>query len=974
MKTTNRKPGLILLLPLLWFDLSTTGVEAQTFIRNRDFLNLGSPEPYLNYGREPYEPYPTITNSRNRYDRLGGYLFRGFDVFRWEISRPGVSNISNRADQYGGWFNNVVILNDSYRGWDFGLTMGEDIRMKLTDLTVKDPRYFGVLFDGASSDNRFTLLLRQGGFIHNVGRFSKFQQTTERSPVLAFGGHWETKLGDILKVGATYFNQRMVDTHNEDGSFFRGDMPHNMLPPSKITVAVEDDSPEDGGTPAVVYGVDIIITGTSQGQPFRITSIDTDPDYNSALEAGAPTGGTPGEDGAQVVQGSGDRVLYHFTMPEIVLPSAEEYVAESNYSFRGLTIEAIRFVADVAGDYRIGVRQEHLFFDEKAHQKNVERLAEGDDRYEEGGSRFVNPFTGLKGDDSLLSPSEAVEAGHEGVFKSWPLDPPDATLAAIQFKDYKWDQYPGQVYYTVLRSEGRNTNRQQVTFSYGLPTGQALYGMNGELTLKGFTVNGEFVVNPQSFIFPIGSNAGRRHSKRSWAYFVNATKDVKSLELGGELFNLDADYSGNYDSFRGGIPFFTDRGIQGPEMEEFFVMHDNDDNDQWPDDFLQERLEADKVDGGIFPGLDENMDLVPDSDQNLNGQPDWTEPILFYDAEPPEFTYGIDFNNNGVVDYRENDRLPDYPYPRDRKGWHTFVLRDGLGSFGNWISLGTYRMDAAAEGSKANAIYGRYEYGYLSPFLGNLKLNADVKWVEDDIRDDVYIWRDLSDERILSPFPQYTGDRIEEWDLNSQWLPPPPDPLKMRNSFVSTLFFESRYKQVTGLNVINNVQWLRNSQREDEFEDGSIQDQDVLSLTTMVNKVDYTIRLGDLSIRPMFKHLLLRRHSQAEEVDGNGSQESFSIYSPILRTKLLLTSKSDLQVAFQGFPFWKYRRNDRVDDLESFKEWTFLVMMSNRSDQYGFNLGSQFGWMKTSREYDAQSRKIDDRDNSRIFLDIVAGW
>ena len=27
----------------------------------------------------------------------------------------------------------------------------------------------------------------------------------------------------------------------------------------------------------------------------------------------------------------------------------------------------------------------------------------------------------------------------------------------------------------------------------------------------------------------------------------------------------------------------------------------------------------------FFPGLDENMDLVPDSDQNLNGQPDWTE-------------------------------------------------------------------------------------------------------------------------------------------------------------------------------------------------------------------------------------------------------------------------------------------------------------------------------------------------------------
>ena len=130
----------------------------------------------------------------------------------------------------------------------------------------------------------------------------------------------------------------------------------------------------------------------------------------------------------------------------------------------------------------------------------------------------MNPYTGLKGDDALLNPLEAEEAGHE-VFKTWPLNPPDATLAGIQFKDYKWDQYPGEVYYTVLRSEGRNANRQQVTFSYGLPTGQALYGMNGELTLKGFTVNGEFVANPQNFIFPVGSNAGKRHSKRQLGIF-----------------------------------------------------------------------------------------------------------------------------------------------------------------------------------------------------------------------------------------------------------------------------------------------------------------------------------------------------------------------------------------------------------------------------------------------------------------------
>ena len=81
-----------------------------------------------------------------------------------------------------------------------------------TDLTFHDPRFFGILFDGASSDNRFTLMLSQGGDLLNTAKFSTFRATTERSPVLIFGGHWETKLGNVLTLGATYFNQHMANT------------------------------------------------------------------------------------------------------------------------------------------------------------------------------------------------------------------------------------------------------------------------------------------------------------------------------------------------------------------------------------------------------------------------------------------------------------------------------------------------------------------------------------------------------------------------------------------------------------------------------------------------------------------------------------------------------------------------------------------------------------------------------------------
>jgi hypothetical protein len=975
------KTGLVLLGALFLGVWLATEVVAQTQLRNREFLNLSPSEEYQNYGRKEYEPYPQIISARNRYDRLGNFLMRGHKVFNWQLQRPGFSEINTRSEQYLGWFNAVIILNDSYRGWNYGLTLGEDIRTKLSDLTMQDPRYFGIRLDGQSADNKLTLLLSQGGSLASTSpnpKFSTFQATKERSSVMMFGGRWETQLGSALKVGATYFNHHMLDTFNESGSFLKGDTPYSMLAPSFITVAVEDDSPEND-SPAVAYAMAIVVTGESQGQPIRLTSLEGDPDFDPILN---PTieGGTFVAGGGRSVSGVGERVTYTFQMPESVLPDPGDFALDPNAPLGGITIESVRFVADVAGDYRIGVKQQHLYFDGDLHESNL-----NNDRVP-GDRRYANPYTGLTGDDALLTPSEAIAAGNEDVFKQWPVEPNESFGIVNPFTQFKWDTPdPSNVFYTVARAEGGGVNptgRKRVEFDYGIPTGQALYGLDGELNVKGLHVKGEFITNPQYFIFPVGSNAGKRFSKRAWAYFINASKEVGPFEAGAEIFNLQADYSGNYDSRRGGVPFFTDDSSAGSQMQEMFVMTDNDDNDQWPDDLNVELPSADKQESGIFPGLDENRDWVPDTDQNLNSIPDWQEPILFYDADPAEFVYGIDFNNNGVVDYRENDNLPDYPYRRDRKGYHLFITRDNLGRFGKWLSLGYYSMEQEAGPGEANSVYARYYQNIVSPYFGKLSVNFDTKWVEDSVRDDVYIWRDLSERRIESPFPQLTGRNIEERDLNSQLIPPTTDPLLMRKSWVNNLFAESRYSPILDLNIINNLQWTSNKQSDDEFDDGVVQEENTLSQMTMINKIDYTLRLGKLDIKPMFKHLLLRERSDRVEkvngagelVIGTGNIRSFSIYTPILRIRYDLTTKSNLQLGFQGFPFWQYRSVDRVDKSQDFDEWNLVFMMSNRSDYYGFALASQFGWTKTSRTYDDKVNSALDLDNSSIFFDIIAGF
>ena len=960
------------LLAFVCWGMLGADAEAQTFLRNRDFLNLGHPEAYLNYGRKEYDPYPAVINARNRYDRLGNYLSRGFNVFTWEFSRPGTSNINTRTAQYLGWFTNLVMLNDSYKGWNYRVTLGEDIRAKFSDLTFSDPRFFGILLDGASSDNKFTLMLSQGGDLLNIPKFSTFKATNERSPVLIFGGHWETKLGNVLKMGATYFNQHMANTQDANGSFLKGDTPYSMLPPSFIEVIIEDDSPDDIGNSATIYDVDIVIIGESQGQRVRLTSIEGDDAYDSDLKMVDPVGGLVG--GVEV--SGGQREVYRFKMPVFNLPDDVAYSSDPGALNPGLTMKSVRFVADIEGDYKISVRQQHLSFSRRNHGKNVTKAADGDDRYLPGGKSYINPFTGLKGDDAI-KPLEDVLNENPEAFKQWPVAPDPAISQSTSYLQYKWDLLdPSSVSYTVMRSDDTGTGRKMVEFDYGIPTGQALYGLDWDLTLKGLKVKGELVTNPQYFLFPVGSNAGERFDKRALGYFLTAEKELGPFEIGAEVFNMDPDFSGNYDSIRGGVPFFSDDCVTCPQMQEMFVMTDNDDNDQWPDEMNNERPSSEKADSGIFPGLDENNDLIPDSDQNFNGIADWTEPILFYDADPPEFIYGIDFNNNGVVDYRENDALPDYPYPRDRKGIHFVATKKGLGRFGKWASVGYYSMEEPAGGGESNAAYARYEHTFVSPYFGKIRINEDIKVVKDDIRDDVYIWKDVGfTERLPSPFPHLSGNQIEARDLNSQLFPPDVDPLTMRNSLVNTLFLGSTFKQISGLNIINNIQWIRNAQSDDIFDDGTQQTAGVLSTITMVNKLDYTISAGNLSIRPMFKHLLLREHSDVlKDATGQGSIRFFSIYAPILRTRFDLTPKSNLQLGFQGFPFWRHTNRDRVDERNDFKEWTMVLMMSNRSDHYGYNLASQFGLIKTNREFDDDTRSSDSFDNSRIFFDIVAGF
>ena len=111
-----------------------------------------------------------------------------------------------------------------------------------------------------------------------------------------------------------------------------------------------------------------------------------------------------------------------------------------------------------------------------------------------------------------------------------------------------------------------------------------------------------------------------------------------------------------------------------------------------------------------------------------------------FDSDPPEFVYGIDLNNNDVPDFRENDDKPDYPYPRDQKGRHLFLRFNRIGVLGDHLTLGYYLNRQIAGGGRARSLYLRYESTYDKAQVGQVKINYDLKKVEDDIQDHTYLY------------------------------------------------------------------------------------------------------------------------------------------------------------------------------------------------------------------------------------------
>ena len=374
----------------------------------------------------------------------------------------------------------------------------------------------------------------------------------------------------------------------------------------------------------------------------------------------------------------------------------------------------------------------------------------------------------------------------------------DVEIGLVLANDYKVEvasnkqtnQLGAPVFLTVMRAPGNvkdGANQAFHRFRYGLPTGNRLLGFDLSINgVAGFDLKGEYVRNYQYRRFPNENfiNDQTLATNNAEAFYVTAQKRTYPWTLFGEVFSMDADYS-----TRAFIPNSEGEVFYDNEQQSIFeFVDDNDDQDELPDwtrRYLGPRVNTRQgigllTDSAVFPGIDENNDDLSDFNRNFNRLPDYDEPFLRMEVDPPDFLFGVDMNNNGVIDRFEDDNEADYPYKRGHRGYNTYVgveITPGVHAMAG--HLDERLLDTDRENTTSYLLLTATKK--IPRHKLRLRLISNPRKVADDIPEDVFLWTETPGTRGGSRFVR--------------------DPLAARDAFVNTTYMDLHYDRAVSFST-----------------------------------------------------------------------------------------------------------------------------------------------------------------------------
>ncbi|MBT4483511.1 MAG: hypothetical protein HOC71_07520 [Candidatus Latescibacteria bacterium] len=931
-----------------------------------------------NYGRTGYQKYGRSVINRQanpKYDSFGNYIMYGVRAYEWTEERMNSrhlrkglaesyskiykTNPMDGAEYYREYLNKLIVVNESQKAFSTRFIVGDEIRVKFSPLTVDMAALNGIRWDFNFGENNITFINSRADIPMWLSRdFITDEIGMRQLPVLLTGAHYERKLG-VFNVSANYVNTYRSDSaQSRQSNSITGSIHYDPQDVLMLVVKVEDGSRFDGNGPRL-YDIYPVIDGKKRPELLvGVTTGSWNLDWYEVRR--------PGQNNQ-----ARDFYVNRYNLDPRRVPQYIDFESASPGASKGRWIN-------------ISMKRGHYT----------------DQDWNPGAANVIDRFDGLH--SKSIGDKKYLEANGEDYLQFWfqiPTKEDGEDISDIEFKSLIGNDYKFSVseiyknkknvmtgkdatyFYTALECPGNvkdMSNLGWIKFRHGQETANMIMGFRVDTKIKDFEMVAEFNKNlSYRQYMHTKSNKFRDDSE---AYFINIKRKFGKLTLGTEIFSMDPRYSTTFENtdpeynamtvlpnsswqyefhddvtFAGGDPNPMGKAEPAAYMNNTWIVDtvdDNDDKDRYPD-FHMTKTVRDR--NGVFPGLDKNGNNRPDTNENDNLVPDYAEPFLLYNVDPDEYDFGDDFNNNGVIDERENDDKPDYPYDRDSKGYHYF------GSFGQNVGMkytfGVIKHRQIARGGETDVKYGKLDYSKFIPFFADVNFSTIFKKVEDTVEDHVFRYQRQLSTTLIDSF-SYTDNifRTREGIQHENYY----DPLDYRDSYVTTTFLDTKLFRIPNLTVNIKFKYDLNHQNKTKND---------IAERNHVFRADYKYYLGNLLLMPQVK-FMSRKYTNHNKFIQTFHEQYFY---PIFRIEYPLTFKTAFRAGVQGFPGLNSTIRNMVNDQLNYDERHYLIMLSNNSLYQGYdfclNVGYEVHWQK----FNGLMRRKYDRTDKVLFIRLVVG-
>lgn len=851
-------------------------------------------QPYENFGQYDLRKYPDYYQEPSTgrqylspvtYDQFGNFLLPGGDIYymKWDQSRIGASVTTDASfiQYYNSVFNNLMIASDEFSNWQTKFLIGSTLRAYFTPSTMKITRFNGIRWDASSRKNNVTLVASPG-----------------TNPI--YGVHWQSILGDILKIGGSYVSKQrgtISDSHQDIDTAIR-------TGPRYVYVIVSDDSPEDADNGPRVYGIKVRsnnedITKNVPQRAFRIPDLlNSKRYYNKDFQK---------------------QFVFPRSSSLPFVPQKVEAVAYNQQSW----------VLDMLNDNTLNDMFSKTDAINYFGYVNLPVAGSDDPQSRQFAADTSKGFLEASGTDIVIYEFLVPYAARDLEFEvlaanDYCIDIVSTMYRITQEGEADWADKPftpawngkWSIYYDkkhCVNAPGNVkdlSNMEWVSVRYDRITGMSVYGLNMELNWRGLFVRAEFNQYNEYRSYPLpdkwpGASSNELHSQ---AWFVNAEKTFGKWSLGGEVFNYPRQYM-QYSSWS--------------------TVDDNDDDDQY-------------VGGSEYPGLDVDFDRTVDT--TWRGEPY----ILYYFDS---ISFGDDFNHNGIIDERENDDQDDLPYERDSRGQHYFVKISPREL--TKISLGHYDIKQEYFKGRNLTDYVKLEHIQSLSSIGEFGVFHRMERVQDDYKSNQYYTQYTYDNRGASGY--FNNLAFKNAWYNSSML-------HTRLTFIPSfnIINDAKYDVINRVDTdfYGTVDQQRRRAPQDIIDasfihkaDYTLRIADARILPEMYwrgFRLMKERRIKEFKLQPMIKfvHSYFTKDLQYNYYGGR----SWTVY-PILRFDYQVAPNTLLRCGFQGFPGFPEMRRNTGDRLHDSNSRRMIIAFENRSLYQGFNLLVMLGVRREKEEW-----------------------